>query len=113
MPEQSSLNGSWMDEITPKTETLKIKDGQLARFIFKNAGVKKESEDYGSSIAFLVQVDGEQEQKTFYVKSNNFDLLCQIKELAKANNNQVVNLHCEISRIGSKKSDTRYKILKL
>lgn len=109
MIEQSSTE-NWMDEITPKTATLKIRDREVCNFVFKDNGRKKESADYGSSIAFLVLVDGEQEQKTFYVKSNNFDFLGQIKEMA--NNGSLVGIHVQVSRTGSKKSDTRYRIKK-
>jgi hypothetical protein len=113
MQEQSSENINWMDEITPKTATLKVLDGQLARFVFQDEGKKKESIDYGTSVAFLVKVDGETEDKTFYVKANNFDLLGQIKELAIANGRKLTGLRAEVSRKGAKKSDTRYKIVKI
>ena len=107
MEEQNSIQ-DWREEISTKTATLKILDGQLARVTFKDEGKKKVSADYGTSIAFLVRCDGENEDKTFYVKSNNFDLLGQIKELGK-----LVGVHAEISRKGSKKSDTRYSIKKI
>lgn len=101
---------NWMDDVTPKTATLKIQDGQLARFIFQDSGKKKESVDYGNSVAFTVICDGETEKKTFYVKSNNFDFLGQIKELAAKHDGKLEGVHAEVSRKGSKKSDTRYTI---
>lgn len=107
MQEQSSVE-DWRSEVTPKTATLKVLDKEIVHVTFLNEGVKKESVDYGASVAFLVKKDGEEEQKTFYVKANNFDLLGQIKELGK-----LTGLHCEISRKGSKKSDTRYSIKKI
>ena len=113
MLEQSSLDGSWMQDITPKTETLKILDGQTIILIHKDNGIKRPSDDYGESIAFKVQVVGEQVDKTFYVKTNNYDLLGQIKEIAKSNNGTLMNLSTSINREGSKRSDTRYKIIKI
>lgn len=110
MDEQISIDGDWMSDITPKTATLKIKDGETVDFKFLNNGIKKESIDYGNSVAFQVEVKGA--EMTFYVKSNNFDLLGQIKEIAKLNNNSLVGLDARISRKGSKRSDTRYTIVR-
>ena len=106
MQEQTNIE-DWRNEITPSKATLKVLDGQTVFVTFKNEGVKKESKDYGNSIAFNVLVDKETEEKTFYVKMNNYDLLGQIKELGNLN-----GLHVKIGRVGSKKSDTRYKIEK-
>jgi len=97
----------WRNEISTKTETLKVKDGDKIVVVFQDEGTKKESVDYGTSIAFRVIVKGETEAKTFYVKANNFDLLGQIKEFGKLTGQTVT-----ISRTGSKRSDTRYKIEK-
>jgi hypothetical protein len=98
----------WRSDITPTTETLKIKDGESVSLAFADEGRKKESKDYGTSIAFQVVVIGEDKPKTFYVKANNFDLLSQIKQLGILTGCKV-----KISRTGSKKSDTRYKITKM
>lgn len=118
MNEQSSIDGDWMHDITPKTATLKIRAGESKDVIFKNNGKKKASEDYGESVAFLVALtvpglDLESGDMTWYVKSNNFDLLGQIKELAKENKGTLVAVKARISRVGEKKSDTRYKIVKI
>jgi len=107
----------WRTEITEGTATLKIKDGDVAEVTFTNEGVKKVSIDYGSSIAFGVilnkmtcadnsEVIIDSDPKTFYVKSNNYDLLSQIKVLGK-----LTGTKARISRIGSTKSNTRYKIV--
>ena len=106
MQEQSTIE-DWRTDVTPTKATLKVLDGQNVLVTFKNEGVKKESKDYGNSIAFTVVRDGETEERTFYVKTNNYDLLGQIKELGK-----LTDLHVKITRTGSKKSDTRYKIEK-
>ena len=113
MTDQVSLDGSWMNDITPKTATLKIQDREVVNLVFKDNGRKKESKDYGNSVAFLVRVDGQTEDKTFYVKANNFDLLGQISAIAKANGGVLIGLRCQISRTGKLKSDTRYSIKKL
>jgi hypothetical protein len=106
--EAKTTIADWRDDITPQTATLKVLDGKKVSGVFKNNGIKKESVDYGNSIAFQFLVDTETENKTFYVKANNYDLLNQIKALG-----ELVDLHVEISRTGSKKSDTRYKITKV
>jgi len=109
----------WRGEITEGTATLKVKDGDVAEVTFTNEGVKKVSADYGTSVAFgvicnkMTSADGKVqvediEPKTFYVKSNNFDLLGQIKLLGK-----LVDTKARISRMGSTKSNTRYKIVKM
>lgn len=129
MVEQNSTTDNWMNDITPKTATLKVLDGEKATFTFKNNGVKKDSADYGKSVAFLVVVSKmdkiiegnpfviapktEEATKTLYVKANNFDLLSQIKELAKNNNGTLEGLSAELSRKGKLKSDTRYTIKKI
>ena len=97
----------WRSNVTPSKATCKIKDGESAVGHFRDEGVKKQSVDYGESIAFAFQIEGETEVKTFYVKANNFDLLNQIKTLGN-----LTGLKVKISRTGSKKSDTRYKIVK-
>lgn len=109
MPEvEESESDDWRISIGTATETLKVLDGEVVHFTFKNEGVPKSSIDYGKSVAFLVRVDGEDKNRTLYVKANNFDLLGQIKALGS-----LTDLHVELSRRGSKKSDTRYTIKKL
>ena len=98
----------WRGEITESKETFKVKDGDVVEFTFANEGVKKNSVDYGASVAFSILLDGNKEPKTFYVKANNFDLLGQIKALGT-----LTGTRARISRIGSTKSNTRYKIVKL
>lgn len=107
MQEQLS-NEDWRNEISSKNATLKVLDGESKVIIFKNEGTKKQSVDYGNSVAFLVREVGSQEDKLFYVKANNFDLLGQIKELGS-----LTGKTFRLSRTGSKKSDTRYKITTL
>lgn len=106
--EENTQLPDWRTDITPSRATLKIKDGENVIVTFQDEGVKKESKDFGTSIAFAVTVSGESETKTFYVKANNFDMLGQIKELGK-----LTGLKCAISRTGTKKSDTRYRIVKV
>lgn len=105
--QQANLE-DWRNEITPSTETLKVKDGDTVIFTFADEGKKRESSDYGTSIAFQVITEGTTAPKTFYVKANNFDLLGQIKQLGT-----LTGIKARITRIGSRKSDTRYKIVKL
>ena len=105
-----NANADWRNDVaTSNAPTLKIKDKEIARFVFMNEGERKESIDYGSSVAFLVRCDGEDSNKVFYVKSNNFAFLKQIKELGDS----LRGLHVEVSRTGTKKSDTRYTVKKI
>lgn len=98
----------WRGEITESKSTLKVKDGDVVEVTFADEGTKKVSADYGTSVAFNVLIKGDAEPKLFYVKSNNFDLLGQIKALGA-----LTGIKARISRIGSTKSNTRYKIVKL
>ena len=98
----------WRTEITESKDTLKVKDGDVVIITFASEGVKKVSADYGASVVFTVVTDDTHEMKNFYVKSNNFDLLGQIKALGT-----LTGLRVRISRIGSKKTDTRYKVVKI
>lgn len=98
-------NDNWREDISEKTETLKIKDGESKTLTFQDEGIRKESVDYGNSIAFKVIEKGQSEIKTFYVKANNFGFLNQIKKLGALTGKSFT-----ISRVGSKKSDTRYTI---
>jgi len=106
--ETPQTNLDWRNEITESKSTLKVKDGDVVEITFADEGIKKVSPDYGTSIAFSVLLKDNKEPKLFYVKSNNFDLLSQIKQLGK-----LVGVKARISRIGSTRSNTRYKIVKL
>lgn len=101
---QKSITADWRDEISDSsTATLKILDGENATIVFLDGGTKVTHPDYGTSIVF--QVNHENEDKRFFVKENNFAFLAQIKALGK-----LTGKGAKISRIGSKKSDTRYSI---
>jgi hypothetical protein len=106
--EQPQQNLDWRTEITDSKATLKIKDGDVVEATFADEGIKKVSADYGSSVAFSMLLKDDKEPKLFYVKSNNYDLLGQIKLLGNLTGTKV-----RISRIGSTKSNTRYKIVKI
>ena len=106
--ETPQQNLDWRGEITESKETLKVKDGDVVEATFADEGIKKNSADYGTSIAFSMLLKDDKKPKTFYVKANNFDLLGQIKALGP-----LTGLKVRISRIGSTKSNTRYKIVKL
>jgi hypothetical protein len=98
----------WRNEITESKKTLKVKDGDVVEVTFADEGLKRISPDYGSSVAFSVLLKNDLEPKSFYVKSNNFDLLGQIKAIGTLTGTKV-----RISRIGATKSNTRYKIVKI
>ena len=104
----------WREDVSDSASTtLKVLDGETKTAVFLDEGRKISSIDYGTSIVFKVEhevVDEETNEKSveemnFYVKENNFSLLKQFKELGKLTGRVI-----EISRVGSKKSDTRYTI---
>jgi len=102
--EQEQVSNDWREEVSDSSKaTLKIADGETATFVFKSEGKKVTSVDYGTSIVF--EVNHENEDKNWYVSANNYDLQKQIKAFGK-----LIGLGVEVSRIGSKKSDTRYTI---
>lgn len=98
----------WRTDITDSKDTLKLKDGDIVIGTFADEGTKRSHPDFGNSVAFQFIVENEKTPKTFYVKSNNFSLLGQIKVLGPLTGTKV-----RLSRIGSKKSDTRYSVKKL
>ena len=106
--EEQKIMEDWRNDITPNKDTLKVKDGESSIFTFLDDGTKKNSKDYGDSIAFQIKIDNDEKPKIFYVKSNNFSFLGKIKEFGK-----LAGLKVKVSRIGSKKSDTRYTIEKV
>ena len=104
----------WRGDVSDSAgSTLKVLDGETKKAVFLDEGKKITSADYGTSIVFKVEhefVDEETNEKSivemnFYVKENNFSLLKQFKELGNLTGKVI-----EISRVGSKKSDTRYTI---
>jgi len=108
METPNTATNDWRGEITESKSTLKVKDGDVVEVVFADEGTKKISADYGSSVAFSVLLKDDKEPKLFYVKSNNYDLLGQIKAIGN-----LTGVKARISRIGSTKSNTRYKIVKL
>jgi len=113
------LSEDWRDDVSDSSNaTLKILDGETKKVVFLDEGNKITSADYGTSIVFKVEheheveEDGQKvmkvEEMNFYVKENNYSLLKQIKEFGK-----LTGTIAKISRVGSKKSDTRYTVEKL
>lgn len=84
---------------------LKVKDGESKTFVFLNEGEKKTHPDFGTSIVFSVEQN--KIKHNYYIKENNFSLLRQIKEIGP-----LTGLAVTLSRTGSRKSDTRYTIVK-
>ena len=108
METQNTVTNNWRKDITESKETLKVLDGDIVEVVFADEGTKRTSDEFGSSVAFSVLKKDDKEPKIFYVKANNFDLLGQIKALGV-----LVGVKARITRIGSTKSNTRYKITKL
>ena len=113
---ETQQSEDWRAEVSDSASaTLKILDGETKKVVFLGEGEKRTHADFGTSVVFKlehemeVEEDGKKEMKViqmnFYVKENNYSLLKQIKELGK-----LVGKICNISRVGSKKSDTRYTI---
>lgn len=93
----------WRDNITEPGKTLKILDGESKQIVFLDNGELRSHADFGNSIVFNVEYKAE--QMFWYVKANNFSLLGQIKALG-----DLVGKVALISRTGSTRSNTRYKI---
>jgi len=104
--EQQTPIEDWRSEVSEGTPTLKVADGEEKTFVFINEGERRTHPEYGTSIVF--QVEFEKEPMSFYVRENNYSLLKQIKELGNLTGTAV-----KISRVGSKKSDTRYTLEKI
>jgi len=106
IPQEKQESDDWRTEVSSEQrDIVKLQDGESAVFKFGNEGTKKTHPDYGNSIMFVVEHKGD--EKLFFVNANNFALLLQIKALG-----ELKGLKAKISRTGSKKSDTRYKIEK-
>src|SRR6056300_864444 len=97
----------WRNEITEQAqETLKIQDGESVPFRFVDEGVVITHADFDPAIRFTVLPlikNPEMKHFSWYVNKRNFALLNEIKSLGKLTDKDV-----EVSRTGSKKSDTRY-----
>ena len=104
---ETQTSVDWRTDVSDSAgATLKILDGEAKTVVFLNEGTKRPNVDYGTSIVFKVEHGGE--EMNFCVKENNFSLLKQIKELGA-----LTGVAANISRVGSKKSDTRYTIEKV
>lgn len=102
--EQTQNSEEWREDVSDSPgATLKIADGEEKTFVFLNEGKKQTHSDYGTSVVF--SVEHEKETKNFYVRENNYSLLGQIKKIGKITGKAV-----KCSRVGEKKSDTRYTI---
>jgi len=106
MENQEPIEQDWRTDITEPTATLKLKDGDIVIGTFQDEGVKKSHSEYGDSVSFQFLVEDDKEPKTFYVKANNFSLLAQIKALGS-----LKGLKVKLSRTGSRRSDTRYRVV--
>jgi hypothetical protein len=67
-PQPKNTTDDWRGKITESKTTLKVKDGDVVEIVFADEGTKKNSPDYGSSVAFSVLVKDEKEPKLFYIK---------------------------------------------
>lgn len=100
----SEAEQNWRDDVSESgIATLKIVDGETKKFVFLSEGEKRTHQDYGTSIVFEVEHEGE--KMNWYVRENNYSLLGQIKAIGK-----LTGVLVEVSREGSKKSDTRYTL---
>lgn len=109
--EQTQVSEDWRTDVSDSTgATLKVADGESKTFVFLNEGEKRTHSDYGTSVVFKVESEGEDgiEEMSFYVRENNYSFLKQIKELGN-----LVGKAVKVSRTGAKKSDTRYEIVEV
>ena len=103
---QVSDDENWRENISESSvAVLKVADGETQTFVFLNEGEKRTHPDFGTSVVFEVESAGE--KMNFYVRENNFSFLQQIKALGL-----LTGVAVKVSRVGAKKSDTRYTIEK-
>jgi hypothetical protein len=99
----------WRDEISATLHTkLKLADGETKKITFLDEGKRYKHPDFKPCIIFVVNVEGMPEPYTWFVNSEAYAVLNQIKKLGK-----LTGVKVELSRTGEKKSDTRYNIRKL
>jgi len=103
MEEQEKVNQDWRENITEPGQTLKILDGERKKVVFIDNGTLKSHPDFGTSIVFRIEYKAE--PMNWYVKSNNFSLLGQIKSLG-----DLIGKVVFISRKGATRSNTRYTV---
>ncbi len=114
--EQKSINEDWRSDVSDtSTATLKIQAGETKEVLFMSEGKPKNHPDFGESVLFEVNVKELDEDKVeqvvtknFYVNKQNFSLLKQLKEIGT-----LTGILVNISRVGEKKSDTRYTVEKV
>ena len=81
MQEQSNMP-TWRQELAkPKPSILRISDQEKLTFTFEDEGEKRTHPDYGDSIVFTVQIEGEENESLWYVNPKNFRLLNEINGL--------------------------------
>ena len=106
---QEEITHDWsqdfLAEQKPKDERpkLKIKDGEQVEVIFADEGKEINSIDYGKAILFVVKV--KETEMLWYVGIKKFTLLKEI-----VHNKPITNKKAKITRIGTTKADTRWKI---
>jgi len=107
MQEQTKTsNEDWRENVSGESKaTLKVQDGETEEFIFLDEGKKHHHSDFGDSVVFNIR--HQDVDKNWYINPENYTLLKQIKDLG-----DLTNLKVKVSRTGSKKSDTRYTIVK-
>jgi len=108
MENQSQVE-DWREDLSVSLHPkLKIADGETKIFVFKDEGKRYKHPDYKPSITFTIVVEGESEERTWFVNAEAYGVLNQVKTLGK-----LTGVKVSVKRTGSKKSDTRYEINKI
>jgi len=106
---QENINQDWttsfLAEQKPKDDRpkLKIKDGEQVTIEFLDEGKEINSLDYGKAILFSVKA--KEIEHIWFVGIKKFTLLKEI-----AHNKPVQNKKATVTRIGTTRADTRWKI---
>lgn len=107
MQEQTTQDWSqdFLQEQKPKDTRpkLKIKDGEQVIITFLDEGKEINPTDYGKAILFSVNYKNT--EHIWFVNTKKFTLLKEI-----AHNKPITNKQARITRIGTTKTDTRWKI---
>ena len=83
---------------------LKIKDGEQVTLQFLDEGKTINSTDYGKSILFAVKINNT--EHIWFVNTKKFTILKEI-----AHNKPITNKKATVTRVGTTRADTRWKIV--
>lgn len=116
--EEKIIEQAWDDEALedkPKTDSKYFSDtvpeGQLSfktELTFKTNGEKKINNFKTPVVTFIIEVNGQ--EKTWEVSTKQWEILKNIAQKKKDNNNTLIGVKATLERTGSNQTDTRRAI---